>query len=180
MRVTVAFLLVVAALGGVWVRWRIPSYEVYVLFVGLAIVVIVSDWPKPEWLDGQMLKGIRAALKSAQLSVRPPAALETVERRHPEVVQYVSTGVMATFTIELCDEIRSELIPKGIAYALLTLFLMFLVPHESMDWNNPEIVRAELLKAWATFSTFVTLAIWDLSRSFWQKRCNHRIANVLD
>jgi hypothetical protein len=57
-----------------------------------------------------------------------------------------------------------SLVAKGLAYVGLTIFLLFVVPHEEFPAQAMAAEKLhDLLKAWGAFSAFALLVVWEIS-----------------
>jgi hypothetical protein len=103
------------------------------------------------------------------LRKRPLSGRFTDIRDDEDLQSYFRCDIRLDDTQELCKSIQDHNAPKAIAYLLLVMFLLFVVPHKQID---PASAGVEVLKAWGVFSTFAILLVWDYALCLHQRRQN--------
>ncbi len=157
----------------VWLWWHTPVYEVYVSFIIVSIAFPMCGWPRAEWLALRHVQGARDKL--GDVPVSQAAGHKPVKElaNRSQVADYFTSVVRAHETAELCREIRSALVLKGIVYAVMTMFFLAVLPPSQPLQALPADERTiETLKAWGAFSLFAMVAVLDLATCSLQRRRN--------
>lgn len=152
------------ALTFVWMKWRTPLYEVYAFFVFGVVMFVIGQWPKDHWLgiDHADKAKKRVEDKKQPIVVKPATQIKDLAQA-AAIYAYFNAIIRRNDTREVCEEIRGELMSKGIAYALFTTFLLFVVPSEPLPKDaSANVTLQELLKAWGAFSLFATIVVWEI------------------
>lgn len=165
----------------VWVMFHNLSYEVYVLFAGLAAIVGVLRWPKPEWLglshstSAKRVWG-RVQPKKTRTCFSQVSELASVQA----VSNYFTAEVRIGDTHKVCEEVWETAIQKGIAYIVLVIALLVIVPHgntgagqsaTTTDWND-------VTKALGIFAAFAVIAVWDVAKCLLQFSRNMALSHI--
>ncbi|MBI5383560.1 MAG: hypothetical protein HZA90_02615 [Verrucomicrobia bacterium] len=153
-----------AALTFVWMKWRTPLYEVYAFYVFGVVLFVIGQWPKAQWLGVEHANGAKQKVEDQKqpIVVKPTTQIKDLAQA-TAIYAYFNAIIRGDDTHEVCEEIRAELMSKGIAYALLTAFLLFVVPHEPLPKDaSANVTLQDLLKAWGAFSAFAILVVWEM------------------
>lgn len=192
---SIGLLLGVAAV--VWILFQSLVYEVYVLFTGTATIVAVLRWPKPEWLGLSQ----SAAAKRSWGRVQPKKTRTCFSRvseltNVPAVSNYFAAEVRIADTHKLCEEVWETAIQKGIAYVVLIIALLVIVPHPTSHAGGTAATQAgetaaasakepssapdwgDVTKALGIFAAFAVVAVWDVAKCVLQFNRNMGLSHL--
>lgn len=177
LRVLVPGIVLIGLLSIVWSTWQTPLYIVYVFFIYGATATFLLGWPQVEWLGLQFaqdaVQRLGAVIFPSTTSPlnKPISGLAELN----SVVKFFTALVRVEETKELREEIRGNLIPKIIAYAFLTMSLLFTVPHEKVDFTNALQTLNAMQTAVGAAAVFTMLVVWDGAMCSLQFRRNKRL-----
>lgn len=153
------------ALRVAWTLTHTPTTEVYVCFVVTAVLALIFDWPRPDWLGLSILTSEIHRLQANDFKHRVRKVSDLAQ--WSDVLHYTRALVRRKDTEELCDDVKTGLMSKAVIYGVVAIGTLILVaPHEGAP-STDDFIKAVLVCA-----VFLLVLIGDLSKCVHQYRLN--------
>ena len=169
-------LLMIAAGAGVWYLVHDPIAVVYIWFAMLAVLVVVSKSPKPEWIGSGDLDEAEehwAEQTIGERCKRPicrfPLKVKDLDT-YTAVDRYFSTVVNGRSSDTLCKEVNEAFFDKAVAY-IFAAFGMVSIAYVQSGKHETELVSTGV-KVVTAFAIFGVPALIDVAKLRFQAKLN--------